>query len=237
MTISSLTKLVFPAPHFISTSTSTTTHHDSCSTMIPFGGQTTLPPLSGHREKRAAASPPSLYITHVRSHCCSTLNWRLGPVSLTFLQSSVFWLPGQPLSPQCYSPPFYLSLHSAFWTSDKGFWLLLLGPFLWWTSFLCSLKSPDPSHWQSNLPSHPVSLLEFKVFSNPLIFNWLSDHTTASPNHTIPEHLLARPDQISEVTSLGLSYLEVIWVLASSGLWNHPNPSFCSLATTLGSNF
>lgn len=144
MTISSPTKPVFPTPHFISTSTFTATHHYFCSTMIPFGGQTTLPPLSGHREERAAASPPSLYITHVRSHCCSTLNWHLGPVSLTLARSSVFWLLGQPLSPQCYSPPFYLSLHSVFCTSDKGFCLLLLGPFLPWASFLCSLKSPKP---------------------------------------------------------------------------------------------
>lgn len=60
-------------------------------------------------------------------------------------------------------------------------------------SILLSFPSPDPSYWQSKWPSHPVSLLEFKVFSHPLIFNWLPDHTTAYPDHTNPEYLLARP--------------------------------------------
>lgn len=131
----------------------------------------------------------------------STLNWCPGPASPATHTHTYF----RPLAfdslcsvphPRLYSPPYYLRLHYVFCTPNKGIWLLLPVPSCpdLLSSILLGLPNPDPSHWQSKLTSHPVSLLEFKVFSHLLIFNWLPDHTIAYPDHTNPEHLLVRPD-------------------------------------------
>lgn len=219
MTISSPTKPVFSTPHFISTSTFTKIHHYLCHTMIPFGGQTTLPALVwSQRGKRSCCA--SIYQHNPRQkpsvppEILSTLNWRLGPVSLTLPQSSVFWLLGHPLSPQYCSPHYYLPLHGILHIWQRLL-ALAVGSLLALRFFPLFPEVSQALTLPTGNQNCQVTLFPFWNLKCSHTHSYLTDFlTTPLPLQTVQFQNIFWPDQTSGVTSLGLSYLEVIWVLA-----------------------
>lgn len=129
-------------------------------------------------------------------------------------------------------PAYYLVLYCVLCICDKGFWLLLSGPFLLWTSCLFSQVSPVLTLPTGN-QNGPATLSPFWNLNCSHTHSYLTGFlTTPLPIQTIQIQNIFWPEQ----SSLGLSFGEVIWVLAWSSFLCHFSPSFCSVPTTLDSN-